>query len=324
MKKTERLNGIVYALKEKGRMNAQALAVYFEVDVRTIYRDIDALSQLKVPIITYEGRGGGYEIEGSFFMPSIRFDEREIVLLLMLLKLGETVRIPNFTSNYHLLSGKLTNTLNENEKKKVDAFINQTAFYLAKILPGAYQEDLLSTLIDGMTQKRRFEIDYYAPKEDHVICREISPTQFFFSDGAWYLKAYCHLRNEERTFRFDRIRRMICIEKPSDLYESKRGHENQGSGGNNGTAEQFANDAPAYVLEMSASLYRIIKENDYMMDHTVLGDSQLDWVSVCIRTLYKGDLKILLLTHPDETKLIEPLSFVNELSEITAELTKKY
>lgn len=60
MKKTERQIGIVHLLRIRRKMNANELASYFEVSERTIYRDIDALSQLRVPIVAYEGLGVGY------------------------------------------------------------------------------------------------------------------------------------------------------------------------------------------------------------------------------------------------------------------------
>lgn len=42
------------------------LVEHFEVSVSTIYRDIDALSQLKVPIVSYDGVQGGYSIEQNY------------------------------------------------------------------------------------------------------------------------------------------------------------------------------------------------------------------------------------------------------------------
>lgn len=58
MKKTERLNGIVYALKDRGKLTASELSELFEVSLRTIYRDIDALSQLKVLLSPRRGSRG--------------------------------------------------------------------------------------------------------------------------------------------------------------------------------------------------------------------------------------------------------------------------
>lgn len=104
MKKTERQNGIVHLLRARKKMTANELAAYFEVSERTIYRNIDALSQLRVPIISHEGLGGGYEIDSSYFFPSIKLSEREILMLLMVLKAGEELRVPNMTTDYNLLS----------------------------------------------------------------------------------------------------------------------------------------------------------------------------------------------------------------------------
>lgn len=50
-------------------MTAKELADFFEVSERTIYRDIDALAQLKVPIISFEGYEGGYRIQDNYFIP---------------------------------------------------------------------------------------------------------------------------------------------------------------------------------------------------------------------------------------------------------------
>jgi len=52
MKKIERLLAIVMALKQNGKMTASDIAALLEVNIRTIYRDIDALSQMDVPLVS--------------------------------------------------------------------------------------------------------------------------------------------------------------------------------------------------------------------------------------------------------------------------------
>jgi len=60
--KESRLFKIVYYLLNKGQASATELAERFEVSVRTIYRDIDALSGAGIPIYTQTGRNGGIRL----------------------------------------------------------------------------------------------------------------------------------------------------------------------------------------------------------------------------------------------------------------------
>lgn len=69
-----RLFRIVYYLLENGKATAPELAQKFEVSIRTIYRDIDAISSVGIPIYAAQGKGGGisilsdYTLEKSFFL----------------------------------------------------------------------------------------------------------------------------------------------------------------------------------------------------------------------------------------------------------------
>ena len=83
MNKFDRLIGIICVIKQNKRITAKKIAEIFEVSERTIYRDIDVLSQLKVPVISHEGFNGGYEIDESYFMPSIAIKDNEILYLLI-------------------------------------------------------------------------------------------------------------------------------------------------------------------------------------------------------------------------------------------------
>ena len=60
--KLERMLSIITYLLNRDRVKAQELADKFEVSVRTIYRDIDAISQAGIPIVAYQGANGGIGI----------------------------------------------------------------------------------------------------------------------------------------------------------------------------------------------------------------------------------------------------------------------
>ena len=81
-----RLFEIVYLLLEKKQITARALAERFEVSVRTIYRDVDALSAAGIPIYASQGRGGGISLTDRFVLDRAALSPEEQARVLTALK----------------------------------------------------------------------------------------------------------------------------------------------------------------------------------------------------------------------------------------------
>lgn len=311
MKKTERQSGIVYLLRAWKKMNAKDLAQYFEVSERTIYRDIDALSQLKVPIIAYEGLGGGYEIDPSYFMPSIKLSEQEILMLLMVLKAGEALRIPNLTSEYNLLTSKVINALGDEAKQNTIYVLSCIDFDLIKIAPQLYLQDVLKPLLDAFGKSCDLQIGYYHPERDETVVRRFSPKKLSFEDGGWYVTGFCHLRQAKRTFRVDRIKSITCMDE-----------ENQYK---NRPLELPENDNYnwlTYEFLIDPALFRIIKEDVYLRNAQV---KQMESsLLLSVSTPYKNEIRQLVLAHPEQVTASKPQLFVKEIEKISQALCKKY
>lgn len=77
--KESRLFGLLYTILERKRVTAKELAEKFEVSIRTIYRDLDALSASGIPVYTQKGRTGGIAIAEEFVLSKslLTVDERE-------------------------------------------------------------------------------------------------------------------------------------------------------------------------------------------------------------------------------------------------------
>lgn len=312
MKKIERLNAIIFALKEHGRMSASTLADHFEVSERTIYRDIDALSQTKVPIISYEGLGGGYEIDPDYFMPSLRLTEDEILMLLMVLRAGECLRIPNLAADYQLLRGKVINALAEDEKSKAKDMLRHVNFYLARIIPEGYGQDILTAIMKAFMERCDVTLDYYHPRRDATDKRVVSPTELFFDEGGWYLTGFCHLRCAKRVFRLDRIKSITLLEV-NNIHLDKPLEPDGATG-------RFVEKS--YRMHMTQEFYRVIKDNDYMRDCEVIEGGE--WLTLQIRTRFNDDLVRLVLQYPEHITLLGPPEVLEEVAGIVEDLNKKY
>ena len=82
--RADRLLSILMLLQARGQMNAAQLAAELDVSVRTIYRDIGALSAAGIPLYSQEGRGGGYGLVDSYrtTLTGLTEPERQALLLL--------------------------------------------------------------------------------------------------------------------------------------------------------------------------------------------------------------------------------------------------
>src|SRR5438128_7734923 len=96
MNRTDRLLAIVLELQGKGRQRAEDLAATFETSKRTIYRDIQALGEAGVPLISVPGRG--YSLMKGYFLPPLSFTTDEATMLL----LGSDFTAQNFDAQYRL------------------------------------------------------------------------------------------------------------------------------------------------------------------------------------------------------------------------------
>jgi predicted DNA-binding transcriptional regulator YafY len=310
MKKSERLNGIIFAIKENNLITASKLAKLFEVSMRTIYRDIDALSQLKVPIITHEGVHGGYSIDEAYFLPSIQLSEREIIMLLMVLKAGEAVKLPNLNSDYLLLRSKLINSLCELDREAAARILDRVYFSINQILPKAYASGVLDAILQAFRERRNLVLSYYSARRDEADLRMVSPKELSFSGGGWYLEGYCHLRKEKRMFRLDRIETIELHESENTMLDVPL------------TSSTDKYQIREYSLLVEKAFFRILKDNEVFQNVQEVDEGHR--LQLIVRTPYEDELTRLLLSEPNRIQAVGPVDFLQRLKEIIKELNNIY
>src|ERR1051325_753006 len=81
MNRTDRLLAMVLELQRKGRGRAEDLAGTFEITRRTVYRDIQALCEAGVPVVSLPGQG--YTLMEGYFLPPLSFSTDEATMLML-------------------------------------------------------------------------------------------------------------------------------------------------------------------------------------------------------------------------------------------------
>jgi len=98
VRRTERLFALAEHLRARRTgVTAEALAERFDVTVRTIYRDLDALRAAALPLAAERGRGGGYALDKSYSLPPVNLTAREAALLVALGRFAIEMRLIPFT-----------------------------------------------------------------------------------------------------------------------------------------------------------------------------------------------------------------------------------
>ena len=78
--------GIFLFIYQKGKVNAKQIAERYEISIRTVYRYLDAISYVGIPIITEQGRNGGISILETFNINCLAFSREEKDLIINALK----------------------------------------------------------------------------------------------------------------------------------------------------------------------------------------------------------------------------------------------
>src|SRR5690349_18832705 len=107
MNRFDRALGILLLLRSGASLSATDLARHFEVSTRTIYRDVEALSQVGVPVYAERGREGGFRLMEGYFLPPVMFTRQEAVSLLLAVTMLRSLRARPFAAGLETAEEKL-------------------------------------------------------------------------------------------------------------------------------------------------------------------------------------------------------------------------
>lgn len=201
MNRIDRLYALVEELRAAGQRGrtARQLAKHFEVSVRTIERDLSALSQAGVPLATRQGRTGGYCLDRSMSLPPLNFTPREAAAVAVALSRSEHVL---FTKDARSALLKIVTAMPERAIEEARATARKLRL-LVQPVPNPDAE-IAETIWRAVRENHMLRIRY-VDVGGVASEREVQPQQIVLGPNGSYLSAWCFLRGDDRVFRMDRI-----------------------------------------------------------------------------------------------------------------------
>ena len=296
--KDNRLFRILYYILEKEKVTANELADKFEVSVRTIYRDIDSISSVGVPIFTTQGKGGGIKIDNEYILNKSLFDTNEkeqiITALQGLEKTNEAYKSELITKLSALFKIKNSNWI------EID--------FTSWGSNNTYQ-DLFNALKTTIINKNIISFSYNSSKAEKIN-RKVKPIRLLFKEQDWYLYAFCLLRND---FRYFKLPRMKDLEVLAINYEDN--FENAVL-----KKELKYENIVNIKLKFDKSVaFRVYDEFNEAIEEDEKGNL---YVEIKIPNNYK--LYNYIFSFGSNVEILEPKEIRNQFKNMINEIAKKY
>lgn len=212
---TTRVLAVLALLQAHGRMSGAELAERLEVNTRTLRRYIIMLQDLGIPIEAERGRNGGYILSAGFKLPPMMFTNEEALALTVGLISARHINLADTDRAVESALAKLERVMPLDLRSRVRALAETITLDPNQRSARPPSEAVLSRMSSAAQLQQRVHLRYH-PGQGEDTERDFDPYGLTYYLSRWYVVGYCHLRQDLRSFRLDRIRE---INELSDRFE---------------------------------------------------------------------------------------------------------
>jgi predicted DNA-binding transcriptional regulator YafY len=331
MNRTDRLLAIILELQGKGRQRAEDLAETFETSKRTIYRDIQALGEAGVPIVSIPGLG--YSLMKGYFLPPLSFTTDEATMLI----LGSDLMAQSFDAQYRSAalsaSRKIEHVLPEKLREEVHYLQDSIRFVKSNTMEQPAETEKLLQVRRAILQRNTIRFCYFARHssspgdagDDQGVStlqhtspapaqstREADPYGLVHFFNAWHVVAYCHLRQDMRNFRLDRMDDLVLLPKtfqrPANF---KMGESRSGQQRSILVVALFDKEVARWVRE-SRSYYTVSEEETH------------EGLLVTLMPRQESEILQWLLSWGSHVRVLEPESLRKRIADEAQQMLRNH
>ncbi|WP_458245779.1 helix-turn-helix transcriptional regulator [Streptomyces sp. MAI_2237] len=316
--KADRLLSILLLLQTRGRVPAHELAERLEVSVRTIYRDVEALSASGVPVYAERGRHGGIELLAGFRTDVTGLTADESRALFILAAQGAHAALGLDVALGSALR-KVMAALPAPYRPAAEVTSRRILVDATRWKGGPQKAVDLDVLQDAVFADRRLRLRYRHSGDREPRTYTVDPYGLVSKAGVWYLVA--DRRTRPRLFRADRVRSATVLDDPvrrrpgvelADVWEVLRRQVEERPGGLDVTARVRRERLDMFLRLSAAQLARLPDT-----------DGEGEWVTVGLRYGVVGGVR-QLLPFADHVEVLTPPEARAELAAAAASVTALY
>jgi predicted DNA-binding transcriptional regulator YafY len=219
-----RLITLIMLLQRQPNQRAADLAAELDVSERTLHRYIGMLEEMGIPIYSERGRHGGFSLARGYRMPPLVFTPEEAVAVHLGTSLVSEMWGELYEEAANGALAKLDNVLPEAQRQEAAwagrALIATNLNRVEQIVLAP----LLEKLRRAARQRRRLRLWYQGGRGPDPVERDVDVYALAFRWGWWYAIGYCHLRQAIRTFRVDRIDKLMLLSASFNAPETFDAH----------------------------------------------------------------------------------------------------
>lgn len=305
----DRLLSIIIMLLNRRRVQAKELADYFGISARTVYRDIDAINQAGIPIVSFQGNQGGLGIVDNYKL------DRQVLTLEDMGTILSTLKGINTTFKDKQLDKaieKIHALVPDEKQRQIEEKLQQV---IIDVLPWGFSErkkQNLQIIQNAISCNTLIRFLYRDSKGKKGI-RTVEPMTLIFKAYTWYLFAFCQLRKDFRLFRLSRISRIKTSTKKfiRKVVDYKEYEENS----------QKIQKMVDLVLEFSP--YARYQAEDYFEEKQLT--IQRDGSVIARMSIPEDDwIYSMLLSYGENMKVISPQRVRKTLQEKAKKIVARY
>ncbi|MFD3273941.1 helix-turn-helix transcriptional regulator [Paenibacillus dendritiformis] len=312
MKRSDRLAAIVMAL-QTGTETAQSLADKFEVSKRTILRDMQALSEMGVPLYAASGPAGGYRLMDGYKLPPLQFSPLEAMTVLCALQGMTQLADTPFNAERWSALDKIKQALPEQVRSEIEPMLDKLILSMPK---RNYRVPMLNRLMNCAAEGLWIRAHYRSASQTRWL--RLRPMRIVTAHGFWYCEAFSLEHEEERTFRVDRFQEIERMEGAAELEVARLKR----------SRVKKTRDAAGDEIPIRARLtYRgaLLAEQDEHIGDRVIQIGEEEWAVefACPRSEWAWAVRFFYGLGPDG-EVLAPAALRREIRERAARMCERY